>query len=144
MGLDNYPQRYPCLRDDTAVLVANGSGAIDCAATQEAGGCPWLTAPDRPDAGRVYGMFGTPCWYRGKHGNALLARVGIRGEDFFGDGHERTRKSPQSCLCLADKIAAALGEKGDSLDEETREGLTYAVWYLRWAAHEAEGLNCWY
>jgi hypothetical protein len=38
MGLDNIPRRYPCDREGTAV---KDGDSIDCAATIEAGGCPW-------------------------------------------------------------------------------------------------------
>lgn len=136
MGLDNYPQTFPCKDRGTALL--NDEGGIDCKLTQEAGGCPWLNA-NPPKGGRVIGIFGTDCWYRGKWGNMRLEEAGITAYDFYGD--DDNYKSATECLELADVIAEALPRV---TDEEARTDLAYAEWYLRWAAEETDGLNCWY
>lgn len=137
MGLDNYPETLPCKDRGTAVF--NDDGGVDCQLTQEAGGCPWLNA-NPPQEGRVIGIFGTDCWYRGKYGNYLLEEAGIDGS-FYGDNDEETYKSPDSCLELADMIREHLA---DVRDDEVRAGLAYAEWYLRWAGENTGGLNCWY
>lgn len=137
MGLDNFPQTYPCKNKGTAVL--DKDGKIDCDLTQKSGGCPWLDAKP-PQEGRVYGIFGTDCWYRGKWGNLRLDEAGIEGS-FYGDNDDETHKSPESCLALADIIGEHLA---DIRDSEARDDLTYAEWYLRWAGENAEGLSCWY
>jgi hypothetical protein len=151
VGLDNIPKEYPCRSKGTAVLVEDDR--IDCKATQAAGGCPWLNAGP-PEEGRVLGMFGTDCWYRGKYGNYLLAEVTEAdkvGDDvnFYGDNEDGTEKSPDSCVKLATIIRSALDtyDLADLEDEEKRqtfEGLNYAEWYLRWVAAECGGLVCWY
>lgn len=157
MGLDNIPHRYPCRDAGTAVLVAKTYSTpdgdetvdqIDCDATQAAGGCPWLNA-NPPTEGRVYGIMGAQCWYRGKYGNYLLENFGaIDGNDFYGDNEDGTYKSPTSCLSLADEIDGMLvsyeGETLTDEQQETRTGLIYAAWYLRWAAATTDGLDCWY
>lgn len=156
MGLDNIPKNYPCKKNGTAVTnpktYDDGTTVdqIDCEATQEAGGCPWLNS-NPPIDGRAYGILGTACWYRGKYGNALLNDAGLGGgEDFYGDSEDGTKKSPESCIELADKISQYLTHTfpPDLLptDEakELKDDLTYAEWYLRWAAEQADGLECWY
>jgi len=160
MGLDNIPKNYPCKTQGTAVLVQrkdregnlltleDGSPnlAISCDDTMACGGCPYKNALDKSGlaGGAVYGIFGTPCWYRGKHGNYLLSEAGYDNEQvsFYGDNEDGTEKSPESCVALADHISDVLDE--DELSAEAREGLAYAEWYLRWVAEEAEGLVCWY
>ncbi len=157
MGLDNFPRQYPCKTQGTAVLVARKGGdgqdlleddgtpslAISCDETQACGGCPWKNALDKSGitGGAVYGMFGTPCWYRGKYGNYLLQEAGIEGNDFYGDNEDGTEKSSESCLVLADIIGEELPNINDN---DVREGLNYAEWYLRWVAEECDGLVCWY
>lgn len=156
MGLDNIPNTYPCKAAGTAVMVTqtyeDGSTAdqIDCEATQACGGCPWKNA-NPPTEGRVYGMLGTDCWYRGKWGNHLIST--FFGSDtldnFYGDSEDGTEKSPESCLHLADMLKGAISTYGhDHLlsdeERETKKGLIYAEWYLRWAAAETDGLVCWY
>jgi hypothetical protein len=151
MGLDNIPKQYPCKKQGTAVLVEDER--IDCQSTQAAGGCPWLNA-NPPTEGRVYGVMGTDCWYRGKYGNYLLEEVtdadpmGDNGS-FYGDNEDETEKSPESCERLAEIIAEAIktyepSDLAETDKRETYEGLKYAEWYLRWAARECDGLICWY
>jgi hypothetical protein len=153
MGLDNYPHLYPCRSRGTAVVVGDDDERIDCVATAEAGGCPWKNdyeASGLPPGGRAVGMFGTDCWYRGKWGNHLLEETGISsdgGEGFYGDSSDGTYKSPASCVKLADEIDAVTEGKQmltDSNDDDILIDLRYASWYLRWAAENCGGLNCWY
>lgn len=137
MGLDNIPGKLPCRTNGTAIL--NDDRQVICHKTQEAGGCPWQNA-NPPQEGRVLGIFGADCWYRGKYGQYLLGEAGIEGS-FYGDNEDETYKSPESCLALADSIGESLA---DIRDDEVRIGLAYAEWYLRWAAENADGLDCWY
>lgn len=158
MGLDNIPKTYPCSTKGTAVKVCrqdrdgknmyNEDGtpnlAIDCELTMDAGGCPWKNA--EPPNGAVYGMFGCPCWYRGKYGEALLNEITAELFDethltFYGDNDDHTEKSAESCLALADFIKEHMSEVSD---EDRYDDLLYAEWYLRWAAKEADGLVCWF
>lgn len=152
MGLDNIPKNYPCKALGTAVL--DSDERIDCKATQSCGGCPWKNA-NPPEDGRVLGMFGTDCWYRGKYGNYLLEETtaaSSMGDDlsFYGDNEDGTEKSPASCVAVADLIATVLVDytaeeiAEDQEKKETVDGLRYAEWYLRWAAEKCDGLVCWY
>lgn len=152
MGLDNFPNKYPCKTQGTAVL--DEDERIDCQATQACGGCPWKNA-NPPAEGQVLGMFGTDCWYRGKYGNYLLSEVteaDKMGDElsFYGDNEDGTEKSPASCVAVADLIATVLiGYASEEIaeDEDKRRtvvGLRYAEWYLRWAAEQCDGLACWY
>lgn len=149
MGLDNFPKEYPCKANGTAVL--NEDGLIVCEETQQAGGCPWLAA--NPPSGRVYGIFGCDCWYRGKHGNYLLNR--INGKDdcytddgelsFYADDEETQTKSADSCREVATFMLNAIeddvitDEEGNSLNEQ----IEYAAWWLNWAADVSDGAGCW-
>lgn len=161
MGLDNIPKNYPCEAQGTAVIVnrtdATGNVILDddgsvmttinCEATQSCGGCPWKNALP-PTEGRVMGIFGTDCWYRGKYGNALLEEVTSSdpmGDNlsFYGDNEDGTEKSPESCVELADFIDGLLSAMGDDT-EEYKSDLEYASWYLRWSAEVCGGLVCWY
>lgn len=159
MGLDNFPHKYPCKTQGTAVMVqrtsrdgdllteedGSPSMSISCEATQACGGCPYRNAYEKSGlaGGAVYGMFGTDCWYRGKWGNYLLSQVGIDDDDtnFYGDQEDGTYKSPESCLTLADIIGEELSSVND---QEVLEGLKYAEWYLRWVAEECDGMDAWY
>lgn len=168
MGLDNIPKHYPCRTKNTAVLVprlgrdgtplldddGNDILVVDCAATQDAGGCPWLTSyqnagePGLP----VYGMLGSDCWYRGKYGNWLLEELTVAdpmgdGESFYGDNEDGTEKSAESCHLLADLMDEALADQGGSVHLDGKDvtgDVRYAIWWLRWVADEADGSICWY
>lgn len=170
MGLDNIPHVYPCKKQGTAIMehrvhhetkepIYEEDGSplmvIDCDKTQEAGGCPYKNDYEKSglEGGVVYGMFGTACWYRGKYGNHLVMEAGFydetEGLSFYGALGDGSHKSPHECGILADAISEWLNEP----DEETIEAnndiefvrdMKYAEWYLRWAAENAEGLDCWY
>ena len=169
MGLDNMPHKYPCKDQGTAVIevierdYGNGlekSGQIDCDATMEKGGCPYVNDDNRPDDGGVLGLFGTPCWYRGKYGNYLVEV--LKGEEepdswtadpsFYAEG-ETDFKTPEECRELADFMEEKLldydGKKvraknDDNEDEDLTSEILYAIWYLRWSDHECGGLDAWY
>ncbi|TDB76794.1 hypothetical protein E1264_38055 [Actinomadura sp. KC216] len=150
MGLDNYPRRYPCKAKGTAVL--DGEGRIDCDATQGAGGCPWQRA--NLGDGAVYGLFGVPCWYRGKVGtwmiNAVIEAGGSLPEEvsggFYGDGEDEL--SPDYCNTLA----GWLEDHGElflsTLPESERAGAAieyrYAARWLRWTAEHGDGAHAWW
>lgn len=171
MGLDNMPYTYPCKAQGTAVMEPrkNKDGediidpdtgevwvAISCEKTQACGGCPYKNAYEKSgleDGGRVYGIFGTDCWYRGKYGNYLLEAIGYGDSDdfsFYGDNEDGSHKSPESCLTLADVIDEAFYEcdEEDGVyrmgGEDISNDLKYASWYLRWAAETCGGLAAWY
>jgi hypothetical protein len=160
MGLDNIPHEYPCVNKKTAVMV---TGQIDCKATQEAGGCPWQNAEDRPQNGHVTGIFGTDCWYRGKYGNHLLEDVlgfydETDGLSFYGSNADGTHKSASECKTLAEVIESGMKEVtwddnpedkdyleyGHVVNTKYKDDCEYAAWWLRWVAAEANGTDCWY
>lgn len=142
MGLDNLPGLNPCLPAGTAIR--DEAGRIDCTATQNAGGCPWLNAPDRPAEGALVGMLGTDCWYRGKWGNEILAALGITDDSFYGNDDDGIRKYPAECLDLADRLDAAIPGFTGWTAEMPKTDAVYAAWYLRWAATHCDGLIAWY
>lgn len=126
---------------------------ISCEATAGKGCCPYKNAVNKTGMteGAVYGMFGTPCWYRGKWGNYLLeALEGDAEYSFYGDNDDQTEKSPESCRATADYMEELLDEQlGDNKEfivngEDLVPQVRYAVWWLRWVADEADGSNCWY
>ena len=162
MGLDNIPNEYGCKAKGTAVLVpltdsdgkaiideyGNPEVQIDCKATQEAGGCPWSKVFGERQ-GRVYGMFGTDCWYRGKYGFALLNAFGLEGEILYGD--ESQIVSAEDCHELADEMVSAFttadGERKMEImweGENVAQDWWYLADYLRWSAIVCNGLNAWY
>ena len=168
MGLDNIPKNYPCKSKGTAVMVRRldkdgqpirGQDgefveSISCEETANRNACPYQTAVKASGMteGAVYGMFGTPCWYRGKWGNYLMQALdGSEGEyDFYGDNEEGTEKSPESCRATADYMEGLLNDKIQDSPEFIVNGedlipqIRYAIWWLRWTADEADGSTCWY
>ena len=186
MGLDNMPHEYPCKRQGTAVIdkkthtwededgvtQSEDSYPIDCDKTIEAGGCPFTNA-NPPEKGRVMGMFGTHCWYRGKHGNWLINALassdnanindidsyGTDDDDsFYGTENDGMYRPPQACKDLADDMEASLNARGGRLvftertnykdgkpvEHDETDDVMYAIWYLRWVAKECDGMNAWY
>lgn len=124
MGLDNFPRRYPCLKHGSAVMSAKDPNErIDCEATIEAGGCPWREhLGDEP--GAVRGIFGAPCWWRGKYSTWMLDLLEQRGAsplapkqdevpdrriDFYGhpspNEDEGNILTPEEAVFLADFMA---------------------------------------
>lgn len=175
MGLDNYPHNYPCKTQGTAVMVEhldaqgkpflNEDGTInmqiDCKATQECGGCPYKNDFEKSglDGGAVYGMFGTDCWYRGKHGNALIAQIVTGSYDpygadddmsFYGNNEDASYRDAEGCNLLADYIDELLEDESENtgltLAQEygIEDELKYAGWYARWCAEKCDGMTAWY
>lgn len=157
MGLDNIPLKYPCRTQGTATVTPDD--AVDCSATQQNGGCPWANATNRPDDGRVLGMLGTDCWYRGAHGENILDVLDVDRNNFsfYGDNEDGTVKSATSCQALSDEIERAqasiddadltrrLAEhNNDSTPADFRAHARYAAWWMNWAGKEAGGASCWY
>jgi len=150
MGLDNYPLRYPCKTNKTAVLV---DGKIDCVATIDQNGCPYTTAldesnPEWDDDDIIPGSTGVPCWYRGKVGNYLLETLGAKTNDlnFYGDNRDGSRKSASSCHNVADVMEKRLSDLGGTLldgDGDATGAVKYAIWWLRWVADNG-GSATWY
>jgi hypothetical protein len=166
MGLDNLPAKLPCVTQKTAIYVdGDPEGVVDCAETAEACGCPFNVAKGRPETGAVHGIFGSPCWYRGKYGNSLLEKVlGIaydesEGMSFYGSNADGTYKSAAECLDLAETIEDAIAgiewvddpskfdyiETGvEAVSVTHKNECEYAAWWLRWVAENADGSYCWY
>lgn len=163
MGLDNIPNQYPCKRENTAVMVIVKDRAgnpiltdtgtnemrIDCEATTESGGCPYVREYEKSGltGGQTYGMFGAPCWYRGKYGNMLLDQIRILDDSFYGNDEEETYKSPSRCNALSSLITDTLKEWNDEeelLVDDTITDLLYAAWWLKFVADFANGSDCWY
>ena len=163
MGLDNIPREYPCKARGVAVFVpeldadgttklhADGTTKLvmSCTATKEAGVCPLLNAPDRPENGAVYGMLGTDCWYRGKWGVHLLEHLGVSDYSLYGGDNDALGE--EDCELFANTIEDALNEwltehdntfviDGDELTDDVR----YLIWWLRFVAREADGFTTWY
>ena len=134
---------------------------IDCEATIKDGGCPFTNA-NPPEKGRVMGMLGTHCWYRGKYGNWLVRALNgtdpdgmlPEGDDnFYGTDEDGTYRPPEACLSLADQMESALDERGGKMtsfsepghyEDELTDEVLYAIWYLRWVATECNGMDAWY
>jgi len=168
MGLDNIPKNYPCRAKGTAVMVVRKDNEgndmldddgtpltfVDCQATQAVGGCPWLVAVSRDlggdTAGRVGGLFGTDCWYRGKYGNYLLQELEIYDEphiSFYGDNDDGSQKSPESCRKLSDALYAEWKGRETTVvleNEDVSDEVEYAAWWAGWVADECDGSTCWY
>ena len=169
MGLDNMPHSYPCKSGGTAVMepitMHDGSvdERIDCAATIEAGGCPFTNA-NPPQKGRVMGMMGTHCWYRGKYGNFIVNALNSPVSDdidavdsyvwdtdgdnsFYGTDPDGLYRPPEACISLADDMQDALDERGGQLafgENDCTDDAVYAIWYLRWVAEHCDGMDAWY
>ena len=122
---------------------------IDCEATIKVGGCPFTNA-NPPEKGRVMGMMGTHCWYRGKYGNWLVDGLGIPPEsddNFYGTDEDGLHRPPKECKELADQMESDLAERGGTLEfkgEDATDEVKFAIWYLRWTAAECEGMDAWF
>ena len=166
MGLDNFPHEYPCKTQGTAVMetveLNDGSTTerIGCDSTVEAGGCPFRNA--NPPSGQVTGFLGTYCWYRGKHGNWLINALNsdttnsndidpyvwdVDGDNtFYGTAEAGEYRPPGACRDLADDMESSLDERGGRLafgENDFTDEVKFAIWYLRWAADECNGMGAW-
>jgi hypothetical protein len=178
MGLDNIPNEYPCVRAGTAVKTPNpnygqpenpfmntvSEEIIDCEATREIGpsACPWMAWMERTSPGSpTYGIFGTPCWFRGKITNWMFDRFDrfapsgdqLRPEaGFYGDDYADPNLSVDYCLELANwmadhaeayAMACTQDPDVDDVEAEVRSWRFAAEW-LRFAANEGGGARAWY
>ena len=165
MGLDNIPHTYPCKTQGTVVTVKmidqrtgdifideNGETVdqIDCDQTMACGGCPWKKAlGDLP--GAVYGIFGTPCWYRGKYGHSMLNALGIDAEVLYSGTGEDGLITPNDARELANRMNDAYSDDGEARhtvimwgDENVADEFWYLHDWLIWTALECEGVDAWY
>lgn len=166
MGLDNIPMEYPCVKQGVAIMTDDNR--IHCDNTMNSGNCPWKTEYEKnylvKDTQPTYGMFGTPCWYRGKYGNFLLSILegntsswgnGHGEYSFYGDQDQGI--SVEYCLDMhqymtdnAEEFASQLSEyqktnEGGSINtEETIKDYIYATWWLKFAAKHCNGSKTWY
>ena len=167
MGLDNIPYEYPCIAEG---LQAEDE-QIDCNSNIDNNKCPWHR--EMVNAGMaIYGMLGTPCWFRGKAGNFMLNELADHGYmtpkddwggnlSFYGDFnpsppdmHEEIL-SPEGCLKLAEwmsKHAEAYASitEIDAVDEEddidmkaVMEQYRYAINWLKFVSSYG-GSKVWY
>tara|TARA_Y100001951_G_C11248017_1_gene244611 strand:+ start:303 stop:776 length:474 start_codon:yes stop_codon:yes gene_type:complete len=157
MGLDNIPYEYPCIVDG----LQDPDGEIDCHKNIELSKCPWDKAM-RDKGTPVYGMFGTPCWYRGKVGNAMLHELMEHGYDppigndgeplnFYGDwtDGDEEKVRPEACIELSEwmadhaEIYAKICNKEFSTLKEIMESYRYAINWLKFVS-EYNGSRVWY
>ena len=152
MGLDNIPAEYPCIAEG---FQPEGK-TIDCEKMIQRNMCPWNRVMG-DKKGSIGGMFGTPCWYRGKAGNYMLEKLNQHGEDeppttFYGDdelddGSEGL--SPESCLNLASWMAnrgelyASISGSGHVSLEDEIDAYKYAIDWLKFVS-EYGGTKVWY
>lgn len=163
MGLDNIPNTYACRKAGIAIERPSeypdeeGATVVDCRATIDAGRCPWATAM----VGRgqpITGIFGTPCWYRGKSGTWMLELLDESGHPlpeelaggFYGPGNDYL--PPAYCVALAKwmedhaeafAMAASHDENWQPVAESIEE-YRYAAWWLRWVAETSDGSDAWW
>lgn len=166
MGLDNFPTTYPCHKAGTAiertVVSEDPDGTsyqqIDCDATIAAHGCPWAVAAEGRGTS-ITGMFGTPCWYRGKAGTWMLERLGKAGHHlpddiaggFYGpDGVDDMHLPQDYCRRLGhwmathvEAYAKATADDGGDVAVEVDE-YRYAAWWLTWVATAGDGAQAWW
>lgn len=157
MGLDNIPAKYAC----ESVAIRTEDGKIDCDETMANNLCPWQNEKEKSSKKLhpAYGMFGVPCWYRGKHGNFLLSLLESEGNpyhensdgfSFYGNGRsEGEGISVEGCLELAsymtnntDKLKNKLAGRPDA--QEYLEDWDYAIWWLEFVAEYCDGSSIWY
>jgi|APSaa5957512535_1039671.scaffolds.fasta_scaffold02949_16 hypothetical protein len=153
MGLDNMPLDDPCMYEyDLNVDDVDGG----CDALQKCDKCPWIRDMGK-EPGAAYGMFGRPCWYRGKMGNYLLRMLIDSGEspptDFYGEGIDTNTEgiSSRDCIILADwmeervdvftKVIAI--EEPDADPQDSDNMYAYAIKWLRFVSKYG-GSAIWY
>lgn len=161
MGLDNMPNVYPCVKENSAIMK---DGRIDCEATIYANQCPYRREkendPLTKDMRSVYGMFGTDCWYRGKYGNYLLKTMQnfnplfpYDEDGFYGDTEDGI--SEDECLTMSDVMlnfteswVHYVDTKAEFENKEERKILIddwiYAAWWLKFVSNYGEGSGVWY
>jgi len=168
MGLDNIPYEYPCIAEG----LQSKDEELDCASNIDNNKCPWHR--EMVNAGMaMYGMLGTPCWFRGKAGNYMLNELAAHGYmtpkddwgenlSFYGDSYsgtdtEEEMLSPEGCLRLrlaewmsrhAEAYSSiteidAVDEKDDIDVKAVMEQYRYAINWLKFVAPYG-GSKVWY
>ena len=148
MGLDNIPNTYPCVHEG----LQDPDEQIDCQKNIEENKCPWDREMGQVKGG-IYGMFGTPCWYRGKAGNAMLSELQTKGYiapiTFYGSGDDGNETlNPRECLDLSEWMAdhaeayAKISKREYPLEEVVDE-YRYAITWLKFVS-EYDGSRIWY
>jgi len=165
MGLDNIPRILPCKKAGTAIFASeypetDEHNIVDCEATIQCGGCPYKQAYENDplvmNSVPAYGIFGTPCWYRGKWGNSLLHLAASHGYqspvDFYGVGKEFSEDQgldPELCLELSGWMAdhtEAFSNivNTNDLDPRFLHDWIYASWWLKFVSKYGDGSAVWY
>ena len=152
MGLDNIPAEYPCIAEG----FQPEHKQIECVQMLERNMCPWHREMGNKKGG-ISGMFGAPCWYRGKAGNYMLNKLAEHGADdpptsFYGDDELKDGSegiSPESCLDLAswmadngELYASIAGSEYSSVEDEI-DSYKYAINWLKFVS-EYGGAKVWY
>jgi hypothetical protein len=152
MGLDNIPAEYPCIAEG----FQPESKQVDCEKMIQRNMCPWEREMGKKE-GSIGGMFGTPCWYRGKAGNYMLEKLSEYVEDepptsFYGDDELEDGSegiSPEHCLDLAwwmeqnsELYATVAGSEFSSVEDEIKS-YKYAIDWLKFVS-EYGGTKVWY
>ena len=159
MGLDNLPITAACVAEHGELF----AGQAGCAEAADAGLCPWkLEFGDRE--GAVLGIFGSPCWYRGRFGNwALEAVTAETGEKppvtWYGTGKNpddpgELTLDPDECTTLAAWMEARVepyvkarlddAQRNDYDGNGAFDEWKYAADWLRWTAANCGGSSAWY
>ena len=153
MGLDNIPYEYPCIAEG----FQPEHKQIDCVKMIERNMCPWHREMGER-TGKISGMLGTPCWYRGKAGNYMINELQeheesgdppttFYGDDELEDGSEGI--SPESCLDLAEWMAnncelnAIIANTEYCSLKEAIDSYWYAIDWLKFVS-EYGGTKVWY
>ncbi len=152
MGLDNIPYEYPCIAEG----FQPEHKQINCTKMVERNMCPWDRELGEKKGG-IYGMLGTPCWYRGKAGNYMLEKLADHGVDdaptsFYGDDELDDGSEgllPEACLDLAswmadngELYASIAGSEYSSIEDDI-DSYRYAINWLKFVS-EYGGTKVWY
>jgi hypothetical protein len=152
MGLDNYPKTLPCV-SEYGTIETEGKG---CKELAECNKCPWAKHFKDDGEDGILGIFGAPCWFRGKSGNFMIERLCDSFDDlnFYGDssGDGSGELSPSYCETLADFLFENEYEHMDAINgydwssEDVQSELkayAYAIKWLRFVA-KYDGAMAWY
>ena len=152
------PSTYPCQKEGTAV---KDGDQISCKLTIEADACPWKREREKLMGGHeVTGIFGTPCWYRGKAGTWMLEHLESMGAPpapnggssaWYGTHESPVALTPEMCLELAEylkehvELYAQWASQQEDVDVKVAvEQYRYAAWWLEFVAEFGDGSDVWY
>ena len=144
------------MKAGTAVLIARTDDEtpeiISCDDTIAANQCPWQDAMRGRGTPVTSGMFGTPCWYRGKVGTWMLGELNAAGHvppgSFYGEGEDGVL-DPEYCITLGQWMEdhgeeyARLVASDEAMVPKI-EQYRYAAWWLKWVAASSDGCHAWY